>query len=91
MAKAAMVSLYVDPTTRFVNSLITSEIEVSDSLLDRIWPRFSADLMLQDEDDELMAHADMDGDEFEIEFEADEDEDGFFADLLQWSPRRKKG
>jgi hypothetical protein len=87
MAKAAMVSLYVDPTTRFVNSLITSEIEVSDSLLDRIWPRFSADLMLQDEDDELMAHADMDGDEFE----ADEDEDGFFADLLQWSPRRKKG
>ncbi|WP_404381884.1 hypothetical protein [Caenispirillum salinarum] len=91
MAKAAMESLYVDPTTRFVNSLITSEIEVSDSLLDRIWPRFSADLLIQDECEMMADAADFDGDEFEIEFEADEDEDGFLANLLQWSPRRKKG
>ncbi|GAA0580846.1 hypothetical protein [Caenispirillum bisanense] len=92
MAKAAMASLFVDPTARFVNGLITSEIEVSESLLSRIWPRFSAaDLLSEppadDEDDEFRA---CDGDDdIEIEFEADEDEDGFFANLSSWSPRRK--
>lgn len=105
MAKAAMATLYVDPTARFVNDLITSEIEVSESLLSRVWPSFSAaDLLFDagrtadldlpevddDEDeDDEFRACDGEDDDVEIEFEADEDEDGFFANLSSWSPRKK--
>ncbi|MCA1939936.1 MAG: hypothetical protein LDL26_02960 [Caenispirillum bisanense] len=95
MAKAAMAPLFVDPTARFVNDLITSEIEVSEKLLSRVWPAFSAaDLLFdeaanEDDADDEFAACDGDDDDVEIEFEADEDEDGFFADLASWSPRKK--